>query len=183
MEELDRALVERARAGDRRAQEAVVRRYVAPLHALARRVVPSADPDDLAQELLRKILEALPGFDPAGRATLSTWVFTIAHRYLIDVGRRRRLVELPLEAGLQVPDDGPGAERIAGGRQLVGRLESALARIPEGQRRVFVLALVHGQPLESIAEAEGVALGTVKSRLHRARAELASALAEGDGDA
>ncbi|HEY0840530.1 MAG TPA: sigma factor-like helix-turn-helix DNA-binding protein, partial [Vulgatibacter sp.] len=56
------------------------------------------------------------------------------------------------------------------------RLEAALARLPDVQRRTFLLAAVHGQPLEAIAAGDGVAVGTVKSRLHRARAELATIL-------
>lgn len=179
MQELDRAIIEKATRGDRRAREAVVRRYVAPLHALARRWSPRSDPDDLAQDLLSRLLEALPRFDPDGPARFTTWVFTIAQRHLIDAERRRRLAEVPLEEGLEIADGAPSPERLADGRGIIARLEAALARLPSAQRRVFLLAIVHGQALEAIAEGEGVAVGTVKSRLHRARAELASILDDG----
>lgn len=181
MQELDRATIESAQRGDRLAREAIVRRYVAPLHSLSRRWSPGLDPDDLTQDLLSRLLETLPRFDPDGPARFTTWVFTLAQRHLIDTGRRRRLTEVRLENGLEVADGAPSPERVAGGRAIVARLEAALARLPAAQRRTFVLAAVHGQPLDAIAAGEGVAVGTVKSRLHRARAELASILALDEG--
>ena len=70
----------------------------------------------------------------------------------------------------------PGPERLAQSRQLTARLEAALPLLAEEHRRVVVLHHLHGLPLEEIAAAEGVALGTIKSRLHRARARLLAAL-------
>jgi RNA polymerase sigma-70 factor (ECF subfamily) len=179
--ELDPGTIERARRGDRSAREAVLRRYAGPLYALARRAAPGDDADDLAQDLLRRLLENLPRFDPNGPAQFSTWVFAVAHHHLVDVSRRRRLALAPLEAGLDVPDRDPGADRIAAGRSELRLLEAAIARLPEVQRRVFVLVAVHGQALEAVAETEGVPVGTVKSRLHRARAALARDLGPGFG--
>ena len=117
---------------------------------------------------------ALSRFDPDGRASLRTWLVTIAHRHLVDRHRRRRvrgdvleMRDLPVSSGVE--------ERLDRGRRQA-RLEAALARLPEAQRRVVVLHHLHGQPLEDIALAEGIALGTVKSRLHRARGRLADLL-------
>jgi RNA polymerase sigma-70 factor (ECF subfamily) len=92
------------------------------------------------------------------------------------VRKKRHLVLVPLEDGLEVPDERPRADAHAERRELGAALVSAIARLPEAQRRVFVLAQVHAQPLEAIAEVEGVPVGTVKSRLHRARATLAALL-------
>ena len=60
--------------------------------------------------------------------------------------------------------------------QYWARALAAQGKLPEAQRRVFVLTQVHGQPLEAVAEVEGVPVGTLKSRLHRARAALAVTL-------
>jgi RNA polymerase sigma-70 factor (ECF subfamily) len=170
--ELSAELIARAQHGDRAAQEAFLRRYVRPLHALVRRSGAPGDPDDLTQELLSRLLTALPRFDPAGPARLTTWVFTVAQRWLIDERRRRHLTLVELEDGVAVPDSRPLPEQRLEEHRLAVALEDAVGRLPETQRRVFLLAQVHEQPLEAVAEAEGVPLGTVKSRLHRARAQL-----------
>src|SRR5262245_44437293 len=73
--EIDRTTLARARRGDRRALEAFLRRYVGPLHALVRRSGFGPESEDLTQDLLAKLLRALPEFDPEGPGTLSTWVF------------------------------------------------------------------------------------------------------------
>ena len=179
-EELDRRTILAAAAGGRAAQDAFLRRYARPLHALLARS-GLRDPDDATQELLAKLLEVLPRFDPDGPAKLTTWVFTVAHRFLVDERRRRHLALVPLEDGLAVADEAPGPERAASSRELARDLEAALATLPDAQRRVFLLACVHGQPLEAIAEVKAVPVGTLKSRLHRARAALALALAPEEG--
>ncbi len=171
--ELDLLTVERARKGDRAAQTAFVRRYVRPLHAFVCRSGAPGEPDDLTQDLLAKLLGVLPRFDPRGPARLTTWVFTVAHRWLLDERKRRHLSLVDLDEGQQIADLQPGAEHLLARKQLAGALEAAIGRLPDAQRRVFVLVQVHGQPLEAVAEVEGVPVGTIKSRLHRARAQLA----------
>lgn len=172
--ELDVHTVVRAQRGDRRAQGAVLSRYAGPLHAFVRRTwPPGSDADDLVQSLLARLLEVLPRFDPKGPATLTTWVFTVAHRWLIDERRRRHLAVAPLDEGLEVEDPAPRPDARAADGELRGALEAAIGKLPDAQRRVFVLAHVHEQPLEAVAEVEGVPVGTVKSRLFRARAALA----------
>lgn len=175
--ELDRLTVERLRRGDRGAQDLFLRRYAPVMHAFVRRAGPGGDADDLTQELLEKLLGVVAQFSPDGPAILTTWVFTVAHRWLLDEKKRRHLQLAPLDEGLQVPDGGLGPEAAVLGHQLDAALEVALSRLPEAQRRVFVLTQVHGQPLEAVAQVEGVPLGTLKSRLHRARAALAVSLA------
>ena len=171
--ELDPLTVRRAQAGDRRAQEVFLERYVRPLHAFVSRSGAPGEPDDLTQELLSKLLQVLPRFSADGPATLSTWVFTIAHRWLLDEKKRRHLALAPIDDGLHVPDSQPGPQTLNEQRELGVALEQAIATLPEAQRRVFVLAQVHEQPLEAVADVEGVPVGTIKSRLHRARAALA----------
>ncbi|MBI5548506.1 MAG: sigma-70 family RNA polymerase sigma factor [Deltaproteobacteria bacterium] len=177
--ELDDLTVRKAQAGDRSAQDMFLRRYAKPMHALIFRCGFAAQADDLTQDLLEKLLCVLPDFDPRGSAQLSTWVYTVAHRWLLDVRKKRHLALVPLEDGLEIPDERPRADVHLERRELRACLESAIGRLPETQRRVFVLAQVHAQPLEAIASVEGIPVGTVKSRLHRARAALVSLLNAG----
>lgn len=176
MTELEPAVVARAQKGDRAAQDAFIRRYAGPLHSLVRRSAPELDTDDATQAVLEKLLEVLPRFSPDGPAQLTTWVFTIAHRFLLDARKKRHLAVAPLDDGLEVADTGPGAEQRVLDGQLQGELERALSELPEAQRRVFVLTQLHGHALETAAETEGIPMGTLKSRLFRARAALASRL-------
>jgi RNA polymerase sigma-70 factor (ECF subfamily) len=176
--ELDPFTVRRAQEGDRAAQEAFLRRYAGPLHALVRRCGVTKEADDVVHDLLGRLIVALPRYKAGGPATLTTWVFTVAHRFVIDLSRKRHLELAPLEAGHHVPDAAPAADQVIERRQLQARLEAALERLPVDQRRVFVLAQVHQQPLQEIADGEGVPVGTVKSRLHRARAALLELVSE-----
>lgn len=140
--------------------------------ALCRRLDPS--PEDAYQEAWEKVLRALPGFDPAGRASLKTWVLTIAHRHLVDRWRTRKPAgEVDVET---LPDPRPSAPAWIDQLREARRLEAALQALPEAQRRVVVLHHLHDLPLDTIAAAEGVAVGTVKSRLHRGRTQLTELL-------
>jgi RNA polymerase sigma-70 factor (ECF subfamily) len=170
--ELDAPTLRRAQRGDRAAQETFLRRYVGPLHALIRRSGAPGDADDLTQELMHKLLVVLPRFDAGGSALLTTWVFTIAHRWLVDRRRQKQLLLAPLDESAQVASSGPAPDAALGHRQLAAALEEAIGALPIAQRRVFVLAEVHEHPLQQVADVEGVPLGTIKSRLHRARAFL-----------
>lgn len=155
-----------------------------PEHALAahgglvwticRRLSP--DPEDAFQECWEKVIRALPTFDPDG-APLGTFIAVVTHRHLVDRHRRRRIRGdvLPF---LDVPG-GADVEREVAGREAVARLDAALDGLPAEQRRVVVMHHVHGLDLETIADAEGAPVGTVKSRLHRARAALVQRLGEG----
>ncbi len=186
--ELDEGTVQRARRGDRAAQDVFLRRYAGPLHAVLKRSGVS-HLEDAVQELLAKLLTVLPQFEPAGSATLSTWVFTISHRWLLDQRKRRHLSLVPLEEAQEVADPRPSADRLVEQKQISAALEAGIARLPAEQRRIFVLAQIHQQPLETLARVEGVPVGTIKSRLHRARAQLVALLgpalskAEGEGHA
>ena len=168
--------IERAKAGNLQAREELLRAFAGPLRALVRRWGSPADPEDQLQELFAKVLRVLPQFEVAGAARLSTWIFTVAHRALLEQRRRPQLNVVPLEQATQIADQ-QCIHRVLEEGELRRRLEDAIAELPDEQRRVVVLAQIHHQPLEAIAEAEGIPIGTVKSRLHRARARLVSKLA------
>jgi len=165
--------LELAIRGDQGARSRIVDRHGPRVYALCRRL--AADPEDCYQEIWEKVLKALERFDPGGTASLGGWISVIARRHLTDRHRRLKVrgEVVPL-TGLPAVDQGID-ERIAA-RQRRERLEAALQRLPYAQRQVVVLHHIHGLSLEAIAADEGVAIGTLKSRLHRGRARLSTLL-------
>jgi RNA polymerase sigma-70 factor (ECF subfamily) len=132
---------------------------------VCRRLDPQ--PEDAFQEVWEKVARVADRYDPT-RGRVDSWILAITHRHLVDRHRRRAaqhkvLVFDPHAEAVSLPSSPD--DRAA-------RLDQALQRLPEHQRRIVVLHHVDGSPLEAIADAEGIAVGTVKSRLHRARARL-----------
>lgn len=165
--------IARAVRGDRAAREAIVRGLGPLVLGLCRRLSP--DPEDAFQAVWERVFRSLDRFDVDGPAKLSTWVATIAHRTLID-GRRvrsRRPNVVPFSAAR---DPQPDAESQIHGAERKQALERALTELPDELRRVVVSHHLGGLPLAVLAEQESVPVGTLKSRLHRARGLLAQAL-------
>lgn len=157
--------------------DVVVRAHGAAVWGLCRRLTD--EPEDAWQEVWLRVGRALPGFRPDGSATLRTFVLTIAHRHLVDRHRRQVVRGVPESAdALIAPDIDPG-HRVDADRRSA-QLEAALLQLPVDQRRVVVLHHLHDVPLDVLAHNEGVAVGTIKSRLHRGRARLAE-LIGGEG--
>jgi RNA polymerase sigma-70 factor, ECF subfamily len=182
--ELDEPTVRRAQRGDPDALRDVIVRHQPVVHALVWRMLaggPGAgggsanDVDDLVQDCFVRVLRALPGFDPRGPAKLSTWILTIATRLVLN--DRRRLPALPLEHVPEpaAPAHGPAAE--VDRAELAAAIGAAVAALPEAQRAVLVLREYHDLEYAEIAHALELDLGTVKSRLARARADVRDALA------
>jgi len=172
-EEKPEGLVERAQNGDRKAFEQIYREQVGRIHALCWRLSGDADlAEELTQEAFVRAWQKLHLF--SGRSALSTWL----HRLTVNVvmadhrvhGKRRRR-QLPL-------DDVQSKELVATGRTTgVGLdLERAIATLPTRARSVFVLHDVEGYGHAEIAEMAGMAIGTSKAHLHRARDLLRKAL-------
>ncbi|MEQ1571095.1 MAG: sigma-70 family RNA polymerase sigma factor [Myxococcota bacterium] len=155
-------LIAPAVGGDPSARAQLVRTHGPLVWTLCRRLGP--DPEDAYQDVWAKIFAALPRFDPGGAASLRTWIATITHRHLVDRSRRRKVRGETVEFG-DHPAHEPDLDRV-------GLLHAALARLPEAQRRVVVMHHLHDRGLDEVAADEGVPVGTVKSRLHRARARL-----------
>jgi RNA polymerase sigma-70 factor (ECF subfamily) len=179
----DRQLVAAAQSGDRAALESLLRRHYDRVHAVCRRIAGSSrDADDAAQEAMISIVRGLPRFD--GRAQFSTWVYRIATNAALDELRRRRrrptLVAVDDE-GHQPDAVDPLAERTveAGADRL--SIDAALAELPEDFRVAVVLRDVGDLDYAEIAEALGVPVGTVKSRIARGRSQLAAALGNRPG--
>ncbi len=163
----------RAVAGDRAAREAIVRALGPLVLGLCRRLAPH--PDDAFQRVWERVFRALHRFDPNGPAKLSTWVATIAHRELVDQRRRRtrqgHVVQLH-----DAPSPAASVEADLVSHEQSTALQKAIDALPEPLRRIVVAHHVAGLPLATIALEEDLPVGTVKSRLHRARAELMMAM-------
>jgi len=179
--EMDVATLERARQGDARARRKLVERHQAPVFALLSRILRGRDRavvEDLAQETFLRVFVALPRFRPEGPARLSTWILRIASNLAIDELRRRRpeagaldSTQLELAAGTRTDAE---AER----RSLAALLDRAVAELGPEFRAAFVLREYHQLDYAEIADALELDLGTVKSRLSRARARLRALLTE-----
>jgi RNA polymerase sigma-70 factor (ECF subfamily) len=178
--EVDDTTLRRAQRGEDAAFTRLVQIYERPVFALLGRMLgPGGRRDrveDLAQETFLRVFRALPGFRPAGPARLSTWILTIATRLALDELRRLRPARsLEDAAAVVAPDDAAAPAERARMRAALAR---AVAGLSDEQRAVFLLREVHELEYQEIAEALEVDLGTVKSRLSRARAALRAALSE-----
>ncbi len=174
LQELDARTLGQAQRGVRSAQSALIRCYQDPVYALVSRTLMSRSDlvDDVAQETFLKVLKALDRFSLEGRAKLSTWILTIAVRTAIDALRRSP----PVAQVLEHPDLGPGPEGAAEAAWLARRVRNALTQLSAEQRAVLALRAFHDLDYPQIAEVLGVSVGTVKSRLSRAREALKGAL-------
>lgn len=165
-------LVQRAQRGDHAAWAQLLTREGPRVYALCRRL--DHDPDDAYQAIWEKVVRHLDRFDVRGPQPFVSWLMTVAHRHLVDRHRRRRVrgVVVPFAEPPEGASDPAAPDREVDAARARDRLEDAIASLPDAGRRVVVLHHIHGQELSAIAAAEGVAVGTVKSRLHRARARL-----------
>jgi RNA polymerase sigma-70 factor, ECF subfamily len=178
--ELDEETLRRAQAGDQAAQAALIERYQRPVFALLSRMV-GADPElveDLAQETFLRVLGALAGFDPRGEARLVTWILTIAGHLAIDHLRAAGSRGDASAAAGGLPAMLPRPDQDAQRRDLAVALATAVDELGPRFRAAFVLREVQGLSYEEIASVLDIHIGTVKSRLSRARWALKRALAE-----
>lgn len=175
--ELDELTLARAIRGDRDASRSLVELYQVRVFALVSRMVPGrgrATVEDLAQDTFLHVFRQLPTFQPAGPARLSTWILTIAARRAIDELRRQRP---ELRADVERSSEARTDDRTTR-RELGAAIEAALRELSPELRAAFLLREYHELDYVEIARALAIDLGTVKSRLSRARAALRARLAE-----
>ena len=171
------SLVVRLRRGDPAAFEEMVRLYQHRVFGVALRMLgTAAEAEEIAQEAFLRAHGALGEF--RGDAKLSTWLYAIASRLCLNrlASSDRRLRQDGEESLLDVPsahaDPAAQAERA----ELEHALHAAIGGLAEERRIVVILRDVEGLPYEEIAEVLGIELNTVRSRLHRARADLKAKL-------
>jgi RNA polymerase sigma-70 factor (ECF subfamily) len=170
--ELDDLTLRRAQQGERAALDQLVERYHPMVHALVWRMACAQGEShvaDLVQDALVRVIQNLARFDPAGPARLSTWILTVATRVVLNDRRRRDAPQLEPAAYLD-------PVTVAADRELGAAIAAAVVELPEPQRIALVLREYHDLDYAEIANVLDVDVGTVKSRLSRARAAVRDAL-------
>jgi RNA polymerase sigma-70 factor (ECF subfamily) len=176
----DADLIRKALTGDQRACRDLVLRYQRQVFSVLLRVVRRPeDAEDLTQETFVRMFRALDRYDP--ERPFTAWLFTIATRIGIDHLRRRRIQTFSLtvsepgsteEHTLDVEDPGLKPDEVTSHAEEARWAQDLIDSLPEHYRIVVLLRHQQDLSYEEIAEALNLPLGTVKARIHRARALL-----------
>lgn len=175
----DKLLVEKSRAGDLDAFEELVKRYEGKVYTVAYRFVGNhADASDLAQETFVRVYQSLPGF--RGESSFATWLYRIAANVCRDdLRKKQRRQKVSLDEIMEQPGGyAHPASTDIGPEEAMEQLETRTAvqvclnSLSEEHRLVLVMREVQGLSYEEIAAVLGCSLGTVKSRINRARQAL-----------
>ncbi|MEP7062633.1 MAG: RNA polymerase sigma factor RpoE [Betaproteobacteria bacterium] len=183
--EVDQQLVERAQRGDKRAFEMLVMKYQRKLGRLLSRLVRDpAEVEDVTQEAFIKAYRALPGF--RGDSAFYTWLYRIgintAKNYLVALGRRaptstsfdNEEAESFEDADALRDTSTPESELI--GKEVGNTVNRAMEALPEDLRTAITLREIEGLSYEEIANVMNCPIGTVRSRIFRAREAIAAEL-------
>ena len=177
----DEQIVEKVVAGQTALFEVLMRRHNERVYRAARAIIKDeSEAEDIMQQVYVNAYSHLRQFD--GRSRFSTWLTRIAiHEALARARRRGRYTDMDLEhpSALTVATSTAAPldpERLAFSRELGALMESAIDRLPDGAREVFILRTVEGMSTEEVAAALDVSEAVVKTRLSRARATLRQAL-------
>jgi RNA polymerase sigma-70 factor (ECF subfamily) len=175
--ETDRALVERVRKGDVRAFDLLVRKYRHKILGLISRYVHDwSECEDVAQEAFVRAWRALPAF--RGESAFYTWMYKIAvntaKNHLVAQGRRPPAEDLDADTAVQIDAgarlrDEATPERELARREIERTVFETVEALPEELRVAITLREVDGLSYEEIAERMGCPIGTVRSRIFRAR--------------
>ena len=183
--EVDQQLVERAQRGDKQAFEMLVVKYQRKLARLLSRFIRDANEvEDVTQEAFIKAYRALPTF--RGDSAFYTWLYRIgintAKNYLVALGRRAPTVTEvdneeaeDIEVGEQLKDMNTPEQQMMT-RQIAETVNSTLQQLPEELRTAITLREIDGLSYEEIAQIMNCPIGTVRSRIFRAREAIAEQL-------
>lgn len=181
MRDDERPLLARLRSGDQDAYREIVDAYRDRIITVVARVAgPGADAEDLAQDAFLKAFAAIERFD--GRSALFTWIYRIAVNTARDyIDHRRRRPVVPLEGAFgehqaEPADEGERPAESAERHERQAAVRAALERLPEPFRTTLILREMEGHSYEEVADILGISIGTVESRLFRARSKLRTLL-------
>jgi RNA polymerase sigma-70 factor (ECF subfamily) len=176
MDDTEAIWVQEARAGDVEAFSRLVEAYQTPVYNLAYRMLGNAvEAEDAAQEAFIRAYTRLETYHPAHK--FSSWLLAITSHYCVDVLRKRRmhyvsLDDLPPLVELSMPPT-TQPEQVVVRQQDASAVQELLDALPPDYRTPVVLRYWYDMSYREIAETMGVTVGTIKTRLHRARAKLA----------
>jgi len=179
----DTDLVNAARAGDRRALETLLERYQSRIYRFGMKMCH--DPEaakDVLQETLLAVARSIRQF--RGASSFSTWLYSIARSFCIKSHRQSRFAveEQSIQTGL-APNEAPAAnpserpDNVFGAREIEAYFNRAIQSLEPSYKEVFVLRDIEGLTGSEVAEVLGISLEAVKSRLHRARADVREQMA------
>lgn len=183
--EIDQGLVERAQQGDKRAFDVLVAKYQRKLSRLISRFIRDAgEVEDVTQEAFIKAYRALPAF--RGDSAFYTWLYRIgintAKNYLVAQGRRAPTsTEFDASEAESMADgeqlrDLNTPESVIMSRQIVETVNAAMEALPDELRQAIVLRELEGMSYDDIALTMNCPIGTVRSRIFRAREAVAEKL-------
>lgn len=170
----DRELLLAIAAQDRRAFAELYRRYAPRVNGFLRQGLPPSRAEEVTQEVMLRVWHKAHIYDPS-RAAPATWIFTVARNARIDAQRRAGRPEPEPDDPLWVPSSPDAPDASTEKRADEARVRSALDGLPQGQLEVLERAYMQGQTLTEVADALGVPLGTVKSRVRLAMERLRNA--------
>jgi RNA polymerase sigma-70 factor (ECF subfamily) len=168
-------------AGDRMAFTGLVETYQTAIFNLCYRMLGDrCEAEDAAQEAFLRAYSQLHSYDPA--RSFKTWLFSIAAHYCIDRLRRRRVIWLgiddePIQYHPALRESSPGPLEMAERGERSARVQALIERLSPQDRAAVVMRYWYDLSYEEIAEATGVTVSSVKSRLHRARVALGEMMA------
>ena len=170
----EQVLVGRLLCGDEEAVRTIYARFARPVYSLGLRLLGSAEAaEELTQDVFLTAWRKAARFD-SSRGRLSTWLMAIAHNLAIDRLRHERGAGRPVLVLVdEMPEPAPSEEES----QLIDRetARRALAGLSPSERQLLSLAYFHGWTAREIAEADGIPLGTVKTRLRTSLIKLRKA--------
>jgi len=175
----DSDIVKRVLNGDVDSFRILVERYQRPVLSMIRRFIwDSSRCEEIGQDVFVTAFQKLSSFDLA-RSQFSTWLFTIARNMSINALKKK--LPLLMENLPEVPVSRTPSHELSD-KEIFIQLDETLKALPGKLRRAFVLAEMEQIPYEEIARIEGTCLGTIKSRINRARARIYVAMKDMKGD-
>ena len=182
MEYNEQKLIQRASGGDPAAFNRLMAQHEKKMYAIALRMFGNReDAQDCLQEAMLRVYRAIGGFK--GQSSFSTWLYRITMNTCLDELRRKKnkqstSLDNLLEQGWSPSDDEGTPEKHAVRSELRRELNKAIQELPEDMRSAVVLRDIQGFSYDEIAGALGVNVGTIKSRISRAREKLRGKLKE-----
>jgi RNA polymerase sigma-70 factor (ECF subfamily) len=182
----DEALVQRCQQGDLEAFDLLMQHHETKVYNIAYRMLSHADDaSDATQDIFIRAYHALPRF--RGECAFSTWLYRIAVNTCLDTVRRRSRQQTVLESALvdeeeesdfvdNIPDAQPDPEKVLMQKEFQRIVHEAIQSLSETQRAVIVLYDLQGFSYEEVAQILHTSVGTIKSRLNRARLALKAKL-------